>query len=473
MLRLYNSLTRRKEAFEPLRKDEVTMYNCGPTVYNYAHIGNFRSYIVEDLLRRYLEYKGYRVKEVMNVTDVGHMTSDADYGEDRMELAAKREKKTPEQIALHYEEAFFRDIAALNIKEAWKYPRATEHIEDMIALVKKLLEDGYAYVSNKSVYYDVTTFSRYGELSGNTLEKLKAGARIEVNPDKRNPWDFALWIYDPNHLMHWESPWNDHGYPGWHLECSVMSMKYLGETFDIHTGGEDNKFPHHESEIAQSEAATGKTFVKYWLHVKHLIIKSEKMSKSKGNFYTLQDLTEEGYSPRAVRYLLLSAYYRQQLNFTLPGLLSAHSAVTRLDEFIQNIQFYASGDGKTRNNVLRAIAKARDGFEDALDDDLNISLALGSVHDFMREMNKVTLNRSEASDVVELMLQFDTVLGLNLREATEKQPLPDEVKRLVEEREEARIAKNFDEADRIRDELAKKGFRVEDTPQGPKVKPLD
>lgn len=473
MLKLYNSFTKKKEIFEPLYEGEVRMYNCGPTVYDYAHLGNFRSYVFEDLLRRYLKYKGYNVKQVMNITDVGHMTSDFGFGEDKMEVAAKREKKSPEQIARFYEKTFFEDIENLNIEKAWKYPRATEHIEEMVALVKELIRKGYAYVSNRSVYYDVTEFKNYGKLSGNTLTKLKTGARIEVNPDKKNPWDFALWIYDPQHLMHWKSPWNDHGYPGWHLECSVMSMKYLGETIDIHTGGEDNKFPHHECEIAQSEAATGKKFVRYWLHVKHLIVEGQKMSKSKGNFYTVRDLLQKGYNPRAIRYLLLSAYYRQQLNFTFKGLESAQNTINRLDEFIENIQFYSSGYGTTRKKVSNLILETKKEFEQALDDDLNISLALGIIHDFITEMNRLKINKKEAQKVKNLMLEFDQVLGLNLEQPKKKIVVPEEVKILIQKREEARKINDFKLADKIRQELKRRGFKIEDTPQGPKIKSIE
>ncbi len=472
MLRLHNSLTRKKEEFKPLKEGEVKIYNCGPTVYNYAHLGNFRSWVAEDLLRRYLEYKGYEVTEVMNITDVGHMTSDFDYGEDKMELAAKKEKKTPEQIARFYEDAFHDDARALNIERATIYPRATDHVQEMIELVETLLERGYAYESNSSVYYDVTKFKDYGMLSGNTLEKLKAGARIEVNPEKKNPWDFALWIYDPDHLMHWKSPWNDHGYPGWHLECSVMSMKYLGRTFDIHAGGEDNKFPHHECEIAQSEAATGQKFVNYWLHVKHLIVEGEKMSKSKGNYYTLRDLLKKGYDPRAIRYLLLSAYYRQQLNFTFEGLEGANSALARVDEFISNL-YHCNAEGtRIRDAVSQLCAKVKTGFEEAMDDDLNISSALASLHDFIRNVNKMEVNKAESEVIAALILSFDRVLGLGLEESTREIIVPEDVQILASERELAREAKDFEKADRLREELKERGFRVEDTPSGPKVKPI-
>jgi len=285
MLKLYNSLTKQKEIFQSLAEEKkkkklVTMYTCGPTVYDYVHIGNLRSFLVADLLRRFLEFKGYKVKQVMNITDVGHMTSDAESGEDKMEAAARREKKDPWQIAEFFTKAFFADAQKINLKKAWKYPRATDHVKEMIKIIEKLVKNGYAYEVNGSVYFDLSKFSDWGKLSGNKLEDLIAGARVEVISEKKNPYDFALWIKNPAHIMQWDSPWGK-GYPGWHIECSAMAMKYLGEMIDIHTGGEDNKFPHHESEIAQSEGATGKQFVRYWLHVKHLMVDGEKMSNQK------------------------------------------------------------------------------------------------------------------------------------------------------------------------------------------------
>ncbi|MEA3272830.1 MAG: cysteine--tRNA ligase, partial [Patescibacteria group bacterium] len=312
MLRLYNSLTRKKENFKPLKKSAVTMYNCGPTVYDFAHIGNLRSFLFADLLRRYFEYSDYKVKQVMNITDVGHMLEDADEGLDKIEQAAKKAKKTPAQVADFYTKAFFDDVKKLNIKQAWKYPKATEHIKEMIKIIEKLIDKKYAYEVKGSIYFNVKKFKKYGKLSGNKLKDLMAGARVEKNPDKKNPYDFALWIYNPKHKMQWNSPWGK-GYPGWHIECSAMAGKYLGETIDIHTGGEDNKFPHHEAEIAQSEGANGKKFARFWLHTRHLLVDGKKMSKSKKNFYTLEDLLKRGYSARAIRYLLLSSHYRDKL----------------------------------------------------------------------------------------------------------------------------------------------------------------
>ena len=298
-LTLYNTFSKALEPFQPLKPGEVKMYNCGPTVYDYAHIGNFRSYVFADLLRRYLEYRGLAVWQVMNITDVGHMVADAEEGEDKVEASAKEQKKTPWEIAQFYTEAFLEDAKRLGFKEPMKRPKATEHVAEMVGMVKTLLEKGYAYESSGSVYFDVRKFKRYGKLSGNTLRRLKAGARKEPAPGKRYPLDFALWIKKPGHLMQWDSPWGK-GYPGWHIECSAMAMRYLGERIDIHTGGEDNIFPHHEAEIAQSEGATGRKFASYWLHVRHLLVNGEKMSKSLGNFFTLRDLLAKGHEPAAI-----------------------------------------------------------------------------------------------------------------------------------------------------------------------------
>ncbi|MFQ5648172.1 MAG: cysteine--tRNA ligase, partial [Candidatus Aenigmatarchaeota archaeon] len=389
VLRFYNTLTKKKEAFKPLKKGEVRMYNCGPTVYMYAHIGNFRAYVFADLLRRYLEWRGLKVKQVMNITDVGHMTFDVvadSTGEDKVEKAAREEHKTPEQIARFYEEAFYEDAGKLNIKKAGVYPRATEHIPEMIEMIGKLLKKGYAYRGEDGwVYYDVTKFKGYGKLSGNTLEKLKAGHRLEVKKEKRHPQDFALWIKNPKHMMQWDSPWG-RGYPGWHVECSAMSTKYLGLTLDIHTGGEDNIFPHHECEIAQSEGATGKPFVKYWMHTRHLIVDGKKMSKSLGNFYTLRDLLKKGHSPKAIRFLLLSAHYRTKLNLTEAALRQAEKNVKGLEELAARLKEIK--DGKPNKELDKLTKKAGEEFGKAMDDDLNISLGLAKVFGFVREVNK-------------------------------------------------------------------------------------
>ena len=320
MLKFYNTLSKTKEEFKSINPGKVGMYTCGPTVYGYIHIGNIRAYILSDIIRRYLEYGGYEVRLIKNITDVGHLTEDdvaqGDSGEDKMLKAADKEKKTPEEVAKFYEEYFKSAEKEMNILPAQYFPRATAHVPQMIKIIEGLLQKGFAYEKNGNVFFDVTKFADYGKLSGNTLENLKVGARLEEHPDKKNPWDFALWLKAPKeHLLKWDSPWSV-GYPGWHIECSAMSTEYLGNTIDIHTGGEDNIFPHHEAEIAQTECYTGQKFVNYWLHTRHLMVDGEKMSKSKGNLYKLEDIKEKGFSPMDLRLLLLSSHYRSQVNFT-------------------------------------------------------------------------------------------------------------------------------------------------------------
>ncbi len=469
MLKLYNTLTKKKKAFEPLKNKTVTMYNCGLTVYDYAHLGNLRAFTCADVLRRYLEYRGFTVKQVMNFTDVGHMFEDVDIGRDKMEAAARREEKDPWAIAEFYIKAFLEDSEKLGLKEPTVRPRATEHVDKMIELTEKLIEKGYAYNVKGSVYFDVTRFEDYGRLSGNTIEKLRTGAggRVQFNPDKRSQFDFALWINDPEHIMNWKSPWCEKGYPGWHIECSAMAMEYLGETIDIHTGGVDNIFPHHENEIAQSEAATGRKFVRYWLHNEHLLVEGRRMAKSLGNFYTLKDLLAKGYNPEAIRYLLLSTHYRQQLNFTLEGLEAAKNSIDRLRNFTYRL---LDADGKGSGDETRKLMNdVQQGFEEAMDDDLNISSALAELFEFTRKVNKLmddnVLSRGEADEVYKLMMSFDTILGVT-GQIRQKEKLPREAEELIRRREEAREAKDWETADRIRRQLRGMGIMIEDTPKG-------
>ena len=470
-IQFYNTLTNRKEEFVPVEPGKVRMYNCGPTVYMYAHIGNFRSFMLADLLRRYLEYRGFDVEQVMNITDVGHLTSDADEGEDKLEKAARTEEKDPWQIAEFYTKAFFEDSDVLNLKRAKVYPCATEHVADMIETVKTLIANGHAYEVNGCVYYDITSFPEYGKLSGNTLDKLEAGARLEVNPDKRHPHDFSLWVTDPSHLMKWESPWGV-GYPGWHLECSTMSQKYLGETLDIHTGGEDNIFPHHECEIAQSEGSTGKPFVKYWLHARFLQVEGEKMSKSKGNFFTLRDLLEKGLDPTAIRYTLLSSHYRQPLNFTFDAVEASAGAIKRLKEFVTNMDA-ATGDQHSPRlrrasgespEVATLCERVQADFEREMDDDLNIAQALAHLFEFVRAMNRLDVSASDGARAAAVVRRFDTVLGV-LPEVKDE-VLDAEVEALIAERQQARADKDFARADAIRDQLTARGIVLKDTPDG-------
>ncbi|HUS57785.1 MAG TPA: cysteine--tRNA ligase [Planctomycetota bacterium] len=460
-LLFHNTLTKNKQEFQPLHDGKVLMYNCGPTVYNYATIGNFRAFMLADLLRRYLEYRGFQVTQVMNLTDVGHMTTDADEGEDKMEKAAREMRKDPWQLAEFYAQAFFRDIDSLRIARAHVYPRATQHIPEMIALLHKLFDRGHAYIGGDgSVYYDLNTFPDYGRLSGNTLDKLQAGARIEVNPDKRNPFDFALWKTDPKHIMQWDSPWG-RGFPGWHLECSAMSMKYLGNTIDIHTGGEDNIFPHHECEIAQSEGATGQTFVRYWLHTRFLLVEGRKMSKSLGNFYTLRDLQEKGYSGVAMRYLLLTNNYRQPLNFTFDAVEASNEAIKRIRDFLQRMR-EATGEG-SNPIVSDLVSTTRAAFAEALDDDLNISKAMAAIFDFIRDVNKLDVSREDGQAAHAAIMDLNRVLDVI---ETEEETIEDEIERLIKERQEARLAKDFRRSDEIRNTLRDRGIILEDTPAG-------
>lgn len=461
-IHFFNTLTRKKEKFVPLEKGKVKMYTCGPTVYDYAHIGNFRAFIFEDLLRRWLEYRGFQVTQIMNITDVDDKT-----------IKGSRKKQMPiKEYTEYYTKAFFEDIEALNIQKATLYPKATEHIPEMISLIKKLLEKGYAYKGEDgSIYYSISKFKDYGKLSKIKIEELKPGARVKVDEyEKEEARDFALWKAwdEEDGDVFWETELGK-GRPGWHIECSAMSMKYLGETFDIHCGGVDNMFPHHENEIAQSEAATGKKFVNYWLHNEHLLVEGKKMAKRYGNYYTLRDLLAKGYSPTAIRYLLMSTHYRQQLNFTFEGLEAAKNAVDRLTSFTHRL---LDANGKeSGEKITQLMAQVQKNFEEAMDDDLNISVALAALFDFVREVNKLMdnnlLSKKEAEEVYNLMLRFDKVLGV-IGKAKKEEKLPKEAEELIRKREEARKAKDWKTADKIRDQLKAMGVIVEDTPQGVK-----
>ena len=460
-LRFYNTLTRTVQDFTPLKDRKVGMYNCGPTVYNYATIGNFRAFMLADLLHRYLKFKGFQVTQVMNLTDVGHMTTDADEGEDKMEKAARQAGKDPWQIAEFYAQAFFADIASLRITPATVYPRATQHVPEMIELIRKLIDRGHAYTAGDGIYYSVETFPSYGQLSGNTIEKLEAGARIEVNPEKRNPADFALWKFDPKHIMQWDSPWG-RGFPGWHIECSAMSMKYIGSTLDIHTGGEDNIFPHHECEIAQSEGAFGVPFVRHWLHARFLQVDGGKMAKSLGNFYTVEQLEQLGHPPVATRFALLRGHYRQVLNFTLDGLRQAAADVRRLRLFAAELVERADGAGPPEAPPAWA-AEAWSRFAAGLDDDLNISAALEAVFGLLHDAHRADARGADAAAALSVLRRMDTVLGL-LDESP--QTLDAEVERLIEQRNAARAARDWKTADSLRDRLAELGIELLDGKDG-------
>lgn len=464
-LQLYNTLTRKNEEFKPLNPPKVGMYSCGPTVYSHPHIGNFRSFLVADLLKRFLEFKGFKVTHIMNITDVGHLVDDADEGADKLEEAAKRQKKDPLEIAKVYTDSFLQASKLLNLKSPDKYPKATEHINEMIDMIKTLIDKGYAYVVGGNVYYDITKFANYGQLSGNMLGDLNAGARIEINEEKKNPQDFALWKHDPKHLQQWDSPWGK-GFPGWHIECSAMSSKYLGAEFDIHTGGEDNIFPHHECEIAQSEAASGKQFVHYWLHTRFLLFDGEKMSKSKGNLYTIQELIEKGFRKNAIRYSLISSHYRQNYNFTFDGIKAAQQAIDKIQQCVIRLEELRKigKQGDIRQEVQNLSSNCLTEFDAALSDDLNISKALAVCFDFIREANKADdLNSTEAAALLDAINKIDSVLGVLEVADTE---VPDEIKELAEKRKAAKLNKDWKAADALRAQILAQGWTVEDTPGG-------
>ncbi len=483
VLKLYNSLTRKKEVFKPVIDGLVRIYTCGPTVYSYASVGNFRSFMFVDILKRFLKFKGFKVKHVVNITDVGHLTDDSDSGDDKMELAARREKKHPLEIAKFYTDAFLKDWKTLNMEEPDFRPRATEMIPEIIALAQKLLENGHAYVAGGNVYYDITTFPDYGKLSGNTIEKLTKH-RVDADPNKRNPQDFVLWFGNSkfkNHILKWDSPWGE-GYPGWHAECTCMSTKFLTDAFkdgkldpdgfqtiDIHTGGEDNKFPHHECEIAQTEGALNKKYVNYWLHAKHLMVEGQKMSKSLGNVYYVFDLVKEGFSPRAIRYLLLSTHYRQSLNFTKDGLRAVETTLSRIDETIRRLAA-VNADVPFNDSLDSSLNKALEDFESFLDDDLNISGALGVFFDSLKLINKALddglVGNEQASKIIDYLFRVDEVLGVMDHSLVEKKELPPELKELLDLRAKARSEKDWATSDRIRDELRQKGVEVIDTKNG-------
>jgi cysteinyl-tRNA synthetase len=461
MLRLYNTLTRVKEEFQPIHPGQVHYYTCGPTVYDYAHIGNFRAFVFEDILRRYLIYKGYRVIQVMNLTDV----------DDKTIRGARHAKTSLVDYVKFYTQEFFADMQTLNIERAEHYPAATEHIPEMVALIKRLLERGYAYSAGGSIYFKVDAFPAYGQLSHLEERQLQAGASGRVDTDeyeKEDVRDFALWKgwTDADGDVYWETELGK-GRPGWHIECSAMSMKYLGTPIDIHAGGVDLIFPHHENEIAQSEGATGQHFVQRWVHCQHLLVDYQKMSKSLGNFYTLRDLLNRGYKAKAVRYSLFSTHYRQAQNFTLEGLAAAGAAVQRLQDFMANLR---TADG-TDTPVDGLIRQAVQQFEAGMDDDLNISLGLAAIFAFVRDVNRLLadgrLSAANAQAVMATMRQFDRVLGL----LDEEEPAVDaEVERLAQDREEARKHRDFATADRLRAQITALGYIVEDTPRGPRLK---
>lgn len=459
-LKLYNTLTKQKEEFKPLEGNEVRIYSCGPTVYSFAHIGNFRAYIFMDNLRRVLQANGYTLKHVMNITDVGHLESDADEGEDKMEKAAKKENKDPYEIAAFYTDIFFRDMGRLNIQRPEIIAKATDHIKDMIEFVKVLVEKGYVYETSRALYFDISKLDKYPVLSNRNLDDQIAGARVDVDPEKKNPYDFAVWIKAPeNHIMKWKSPWGL-SYPGWHLECSAMGKKYLGKEFDIHTGGVDHIPTHHENEIAQSKGCTGHIPAKRWMHVEFLQVDGGKMSKSLGNTYTLDQLQEKGIEPLAYKLFCYTAHYRTKLNFTFDSAISSQKALNRLRE-----SYLLHLESEDNNVEKEKIEEYRKRFMDAVNDDLNMPLAMGIVWEVAR-------NEIKSKQYAKLLIEFDKILGLDIEhskdylEKEEKIELSEEIKSLVEQRKQARENKDWAESDRIRDLLKEQGYVVKDTKEG-------
>lgn len=464
-LRLFNTETRQLEEFQPRKTYEVTMYSCGPTVYDFAHIGNLRAYVFADLLKRTLLYNGYHVRHTMNFTDFGQLTSDADSGEDKMMKGLRREGldislKAMRELSDRYIEAFKDDIAALNVLEPTDYTRASDYVKEQITLIKTLEEKGYTYETSDGLYFDISKFATYGRLGDIDLESLQSGARVEVNPEKRHPADFALWKKSD---LGWESAWGQ-GFPGWHIECSAMAMATLGKQIDIHTGGIDLAPTHHNAEIAQSECATGKQFVRYWLHNEFLNIDSEKISKSLGNTLNLRDLQERGYTGSDYRYWLLAAHYRTQMNFSFEALDGAKQALLRLKRFMY--EECTDRSGKIAHDY-------RQRFFEAMNDDLDSPKAISFMWELLKD------DSIEAKDKRATIFEMDSVLGVGLDLSVEdgaqelghveQSDIPDDVQTLMQGREAARIARNWDEADRIREALKLKGYSIEDTPDGPKL----
>lgn len=451
----YNTLSKTKEKFEPINKNEVTMYSCGPTVYKDATIGNMRTNIMNDIIRRVLKYNGYRLKHAMNITDVGHLVSDGDEGEDKMVKSSKEMHKSPTEIAQYYTELFFQDLQKLNIETPEIVCKATDHIPDMIKYVQKLIETGYAYVTSTAIYFDVSKLDEYGILSGIKLEDQKAGARVDIDTEKRNPYDFALWIKAPeNHIMKWESPWGL-SYPGWHIECSAMGQKYLGEVFDIHTGGIDLIPTHHENEIAQSKGACGKIPARFWIHGEYMLINGGKMSKSLNNAYLVKDIEERGYDPLAYRLFTYSSSYRTKINFTWEAMEASQKSLEKLR---MGYQKHLAGN---ENINEEEISKLEEAFLKAINDDLNMPLAMSVVWEVIKMPKK-------SKKLAELLAKFDQVLALKIDPpiSQENSDIPTEIVNLAEKRKQARENKDWQKSDRLREEIMEKGYTIKDNKDG-------
>lgn len=450
---LFNTLTRKKEIFKPIEEKKAKIYTCGPTVYYYAHIGNLRAYLFMDTLRRVLKYNGYTLTHAMNITDVGHLVSDADEGEDKMLKAARRENKDPYEIANFYTEKFLHDIDSLNIDKPEIICKATDHIKEMEEYVKKIIENGYTYSTKNTIYFDTSKLDKYGILSNIKVEEQKAGARVDFDKEKKNNTDFALWIKAPdNHLMKWDTFWGK-CYPGWHIECSAMSRKYLGENFDIHTGGIDHIPIHHENEIAQSKGATGKIPANYWMHCEFLLVNGGKMSKSLNNLYTLKDLEEKGYSPLDYRMFNFSSHYRNKINFTFEAMDAAKAALKRLKE---GYKIHEQGNAQVEEKVIEEYEQR---FLQAINDDLNMPIAMSIVWEIIKRPDK-------SKQFAELLKKFDFVLGLKIDEESKTDEIPDEILELVKERKLARENKNWEKSDELRNIISDKGYIIKDSKEG-------
>ncbi len=480
MIRIFNTASGKKEDFRPIHEKKVGMYTCGMTVYDYAHIGHGRKYVGDDIVRRTLQYFGYSINHVQNVTDVGHLVSDEDSGQDKMEKGALKHGKSVWEVAEYFTDHFYASMDALNVLRPTIICKATEHITEQVDLVKTLMEKGVAYDTPEAVYFDVTKFPDYGKLFGQKLEDKKTAVREEVHTGeyKKNPRDFVLWFKRvgrfENHIMYWQSPWGD-GFPGWHIECSAMSMKYLGETFDIHTGGIDHISIHHINEIAQSEAATGKTFAHYWLHHAFLTVDSTKMSKSLGNYFTVEDVIQKGYDPLALRFFYLSAHYRQQLNFTweaLSGAQAGYKTLCNLVRYILDKKNAASSD-EISQAAQDFIDTTHLQWTDAVSDDFNMPQAVAVLFEYLKRIkDEVELSGADYAALYDEVIALDSILGLKLDHVklVDEVNAPQHVLTLVKEREEARHEKNWNESDRLREEIIRQGFSVEDTSEGPVIR---
>jgi len=477
-LRFYNSLSKKVEVFKARDGKKVRIYNCGPTVYKRQHIGNMRRFLFADFLHRTLEYFGYEVNEVMNITDVGHLTEDEiDEGEDKVEKVAREMRMTPQEIAKDQIKLFKQDINDLNIMPATKYPKASEHIEQMQKMISALIGRGHAYQTNSGVYFDVQSFAAYGKLSGNTLKDIAAGSRVEVRKEKRHPADFALWVVDDKHIQKWDSPWGK-GYPGWHIECSAMSREYLGDDIDIHTGGEDNRFPHHENEIAQSEGSCGERFVNMWMHNRHLRMGGKKLAKRQGEQITLDTIRERGYSPLAFRLLVFGSHYRSRIDFAWDAMDAAQENLESIKQLLRQLHVTAPVASRTPEAAEVKIDEPVNEiseFESALADDLNTPEALAAFLQYVKKSNTILADSpppAQKTTILSHLKEMDEILGIigPLMSELEAVTLPADIQKLVDQREQARTDCDFKEADRLRKEILGNGYRLEDDAEsGPRI----